>query len=141
MNWPPYREPIHVTLTRTVLLGLGVGVLSSRLQHQPSAWPLWTAFALWFTFGGHWVELWFLNWARPRIDPARGWQVLVRVAIWLVGGTVLMFGARTTLAWIGAGSLRLPALWLGGPMLVGAELFVHGLARLRGTPSFFDGRL
>jgi len=49
-----FHEPLRVTLVRTGLLALAVGFGAALLQRQPASWPQWTAFALWFTFGGHW---------------------------------------------------------------------------------------
>src|SRR6266705_4286322 len=69
--WQPFHEPLRVTLLRTVLIGLLVGLVVALLQRRPVSWPQWTGFALWFTSGGHWVELFFLNWLRPRLAAAR----------------------------------------------------------------------
>jgi len=57
----PFHEPLPVTLARTGLLGLVVGVAVARVQGRLGSWPQWTAFVLWFSFGGHWLELSFLN--------------------------------------------------------------------------------
>ncbi len=132
--WQPFHEPLRVTLLRTVLIGLLVGLVVALLQGRPASWPQWTGFALWFTFGGHWVELFFLNWLRPRLAAARWAQIGGRLLTWLVGGTLLMAGARITV-W------SLPPWWLGGPVFVGLELLVHSLAQLRGQPSFYNGLL
>ena len=36
---------------------------------------------LWPSLGGHWVELWFLNWLRPRLPVARGAQIVTRLGV------------------------------------------------------------
>jgi len=127
-----FHEPLRVTLVRTGLLALAVGFVAALLQHQPASWPLWTAFAVWFTFGGHWVEVFFLNSFSSRLAATRGAQVTGRVVTWLVGGTVLMIGARMTVSLLSTPAPRLPAWWLGGPAFIGLELLVHALSRLRG---------
>jgi len=134
-----YYEPLHITLVRTGLIGLVLGLVAARVQSQPATWPQWTAFALWFSFGGHWVELFFLNWFRPRLASARWAQVTGRLFTWLVGGALLMVGARVTVLSLSAQSLRLPPWWLGGPVFVGLELLVHALPALRGRPNFYNG--
>ncbi len=139
MTWQPYHEPLHVTLVRTGLVGLVLGLIVARLQSQRASWPQWTAFALWFSFGGHWVELFFLNWLRPRLASARWVQVTGRLFTWLVGGTLLMVGSRITAASFSGQSLRLPAWWLGGPVFLCLELLVHALPQLRGQPNFYNG--
>ena len=139
MTSQSYYEPLHITLVRTGLIGLVLGLVAARVQSQPAAWPQWTAFALWFSFGGHWVELFFLNWFRPRLASARWAQVTGRLFTWLVGGALLMVGARVTVLSLSAQSLRLPPWWLGGPVFVGLELLVHALPALRGRPNFYNG--
>ncbi|PYO37627.1 MAG: hypothetical protein DMD37_07635 [Gemmatimonadetes bacterium] len=139
MTWQSYQEPLRVTLVRTGLVGLLVGLIAARVQGQRASWPQWTAFALWFSFGGHWVELFFLNWCRPRLGPARRAQITGRLLTWLVGGTLLMIGARITALSLSAQALRLPPWWLGGPVFLVLELLVHALPQLRGQPNFYNG--
>ena len=133
--WPPFREPLRRTLLRTVLIALVVGVAVGRA----ALWLPWTAFTLWLSFGGHWVEIFFLNWLRPRLPSARAAQIGGRLLVWLVGGTLLMIGARATGLALGIPALRVPSVLLGGPILVGVELFVHALSQLRRQPNFFNG--
>lgn len=135
--WQPYREPLRATLLRTVLIALVVGVVVGRFRF----WLPWTAWALWPSFGGHWVEIFFLNWLRPRLPAERWVQIGARLVIWIVGGTVLMMGARATGLAMGIPALRMPLWWLGGPIFIGVELFVHALFQLRGKPSFYNGGL
>lgn len=132
---PPFHEPLRATLLRTVLIALVVGVVVGR----SALWLPWTAFALWLTFGGHWVEVFFLNWLRPRLPAERWAQIGGRLLVWLVGGTMLMIGARFTALSLGIPALRVPPWALGGPILVGVELFVHALSQVRGQPNFFNG--
>jgi len=131
----PFHEPLRATLLRTVLIALVVGVVVGRA----ASWLPWTAFALWLTFGGHWVEVFFLNWLRPRLPAERWAQIGGRLLIWIVGGTVLMVGARATALALGIPAMRVPPWSLGGPILVGLELFVHGLAQLRRQPNLYNG--
>lgn len=140
MPWKPYREPLSATLWRTIGIAVvGGGVLAwafGRLRE----WPVLSALVLWFSFGGHWVELWFLNWLRPRISSSRGSQVAARLVVWFVGGVVLGFGVVF--------SMRLTSLtvrgwpppwWVGGVVFVAVELVAHLALFLRGRPSFYGG--
>jgi len=139
VTWPPYHEPLRVTLVRTGLAGLAVGLIAARVQGRLASWPQWTALALWFSFGGHWVELFFLNWFRPRLAPARWVQITGRLFTWLVGGTLLIVGARVTASSFSAPAMRLPPWWLGGPGFLCLELLAHALPQLRGHPNFYNG--
>ncbi|HEV8398492.1 MAG TPA: hypothetical protein VGQ18_01515 [Gemmatimonadales bacterium] len=133
--WTPFHEPLRVTLLRTVLIALVAGVVVGR----SALWLPWTAFALWLSFGGHWVEIFFLNWLRPRLPEARWAQISGRLLIWIVGGTVLMIGARATALSLGIPALRVPPWTLGGPIFICVELFVHALSQVRAQPNFFNG--
>ena len=139
-SWQPYHEPLRTTLVRTILIGLVIGLIVARLQGQPEAWPHWTAFVLWFSFGGHWVELFFLNWLRPRLAPARWMQVAGRLVTWLIGGTLLLVGARSMFWLFGVQPFRLSLWWLGGLGFVGVEFLAHTGLVLLGRPSFYNGR-
>jgi hypothetical protein len=100
-----------------------------------------TVLMLWPSFGGHWVDLWFLNWLRPRMAPSRGTQVTARLAVWFAGGTVLALGmALTATALAGFRPSRWPALWWGGLVFIGIELVAQLALQLRGRASFYNGR-
>jgi hypothetical protein len=105
------------------------------------AWLIGVLLMLWPSFGGHWVDLWFLNWLRPRIPPTRASQVAARLAVWFVGGTVLALGmCLTAMALVHFRPARWPSLWLGGLAFIGIELIAQIALQLRGRPSFFNGR-
>ena len=142
LTWQPYREPLRVTLVRTGSMALVLGALLARsLGGGLARWPMSILLMLWPSFGGHWVELWFLNWLRPRLSVARAVQVAARVAVWFVGGTGLALGmGLTAMALAGFRPARWPAWWLGGLAFIGIELVVHLFFQVRGRPSFYNGR-
>lgn len=97
---------------------------------------------LWPAFGGHWVELFFLNCLRPRL-PAKRWvQIAARMATWFAGGCLLWAGMYLTamaLSRFHAPQRRL-AWWVGGVAFIGIELVVHLVLQLRGRDNFYNGR-
>jgi hypothetical protein len=104
-------------------------------------WPISTLLTLWPSFGGHWVEIWFLNWLRPRISAGRGVQIVARLAVWFLGGVLLLLGMKLTAAALPlAAEPRTPPLWLGGVAFIGIELVAQLALQLRGRPSFYNGR-
>ena len=141
-QWPPFQEPLRTTLIRTGTLALLLGALLVRLWGGGLArLPVATLLMLWPSFGGHWVELWFLNWLRPRLSAARAAQVAARVAVWFVGGCGLAIGMRLTAMAFGEFQrARWPAWWIGGLAFIGLELVAQLASQLRGGPSFFNGR-
>jgi hypothetical protein len=142
-TWQPCREPLRVTLVRTGTIALVIGaVLAWRLGGGLARWPIAILLVFWLSFGGHWVELGFLNGLRPRLPVMRAVQVGVRVGVWFIGGIGLALGMRlTAMALTGFGPARhWPALWFGGLAFIGIELVVHLVLQLRGRPNFFNGR-
>ena len=139
-DWQPYREPLRVTLTRTIAIAIFAGGIVALSSGRPRLWPVMAVVMLWPSFGGHWVELLFLNWLRPRIPSARGTQFAARLGVWFVGGIVLALGAKVTANLLLA---RPPAAWLpwatAGLGFVAIELVAHAALHLRGRPSFYNG--
>ena len=128
-------------MLRTGMIAIVVGAVLARLWGGLARWPMATLLVLWPSFGGHWVEIWFLNWLRPRLSIARGLQVAARVGVWFVGGTGLVIGmGLTAMALAGFRPAHWPAWWLGGLAFIGIELVTHLVLQLRGRPSFYNGR-
>jgi hypothetical protein len=139
-TWQPYREPLRATLIRTGAIAAILGaVLAGTRGGGLARWPAATLLALWPSLGGHFVELFFLNWLKPRIPRARSAQILSRIGVWFIGGVVLAMGMRFTAVALGMPGARL-SWWIGGIGLVGIELVVHFVLLLRGASNFYDGR-
>jgi hypothetical protein len=96
---------------------------------------------LWPSFGGHWLEVWYLNWLRPRLPSAPNGQRLARLGTWFLGGCLLAVGmVLTGRAIDGIRLSRWPAWWFAGVVFIGVELVAHAGLQARGRPSFFNGR-
>jgi len=140
-QFQPFREPIRSTILRNGIIAIAAGAVLARFWGGMGRWPLCTFLLCWPSFGGHFVEIWFLNWLRPRLSPARGVQVAARLAVWFVGGAGLAIGMRlTAIALTHFRPARWPAWWIGGLAFIGIELVVHLALQLRGRPSFYNGR-
>lgn len=139
--WQPYREPLRVTLTRTITIALLAGLLASPRFGGIRHWPVLSLLMLWPSFGGHWIDLLFLNVLRPRLPRARFVQFVARFAVWFLGGIVLALGLRLTATLLLA---RAPFPWLtwvaAGVGFIGIELVAHAVLQVRGRPSFYNGR-
>ena len=98
------------------------------------------ALALWFSLGGHYVELAFLNGLRARFSQGRLTQAGLRLLVWFAGGVVLyvLMAASARILPLDPPPLRM--WWYGGLLLIGVELAVHGLLAVRGRPNFYSGR-
>ena len=138
--WQPYREPLRITFLRTGIIAIVIGAVLARFWRGPASWPMAALIAFWPAFGGHWVEIWFLNWLRPRISNTRGLQVVARMGAWFLGGTALAVGMGLTAAVLaGSRPRHWPAWWLGGLSFIGVELVAHLVLHSRGRPSFYNG--
>jgi hypothetical protein len=138
--WQPYREPLRRTILRTGLIALAIGAALARFQGGLARWPVASLAALWPSFGGHWLEVWFLNWLRPRLSPARPVQVAARLGVWFAGGVVFGVCMAWTLSAAGFRPRHWPVWWMAGLAFIGIELGAHLALQLSGRPSFYNGR-
>lgn len=138
-DFQPYHEPLRATLLRTFAIAAIVGAILAFRWGGLARWPLAFLLVLWPSFGGHWVEIGFLNGLRPRLPTARVVQVAARLAVWFVGGTILALGMYFTPKALIV-LPRWPAWWLGGLAFIGVELVAHLGLQLLGRASFYNGR-
>lgn len=143
----PYAESLRATVSRTGLIAMFLATFSVARRGDLTPFPLglWGALVaciLWFSFCGHWVEILFLNYLRPRLSRARAVQVITRFGVWFVGGVILMAGMRAT--WMLLMARPAPwgtPWWQGGVTFIVVELIAHAvLLQLRGLPSFYNGK-
>ena len=121
-------------------LAAGVGVVFALQRHRLRLLFPIAALALWFSLGGHYVELAFLNRLRARVSQGRLTQAGLRLLVWFAGGVVLyvLMAASARILPLDPPPLRM--WWYGGFLLIGVELAVHGLLAVRGRPNFYSGR-
>lgn len=139
-DWPPVRERWTTTALRTGGLAVMVGIGAGWLRRDWTLVPLATLVALWFTLGGHFVELAFRNKARYLLSPHPAAQAVARLAWWFAGGVILL--KAMVLSWTILSS-RDPTIWpwwVGGVMFVFVELTVHTMLWATRQASFFNGR-
>lgn len=136
----PFTEPWRDTAFRTGSIALAIGVAVGLYQRRLAAVPITTLVALWFTLGGHFVELLLRNGLRHRLGGQALVQAAARLLGWFVGGSMLYAGALATRAILtGRGPVPWP-WWTGGLFFIAVELLVHLFLYARGLPSFYDGR-
>jgi len=135
-----FAEPLRRTLVRNVSLAAGVGALLALQRHSLKSFLPVAALALWFSLGGHYVELAFLNSLRVRLSQGRLTQVALRLLVWFAGGVVLYVLMAASARVLPLEAPPLGMWWYGGVLLIGVELAVHGLLAVRGRPNFYSGR-
>ena len=141
-GWLRFDEPLRITLLRTIGIAVIVGAVATLLSGGGLArWAIATTLILWLSFGGHWLELWFLNWLRPRLSADRRVQIAARLLVWFFGGTALALGVwLTARALIGPPRMTWAMWYVAGFVFIGIELVAHLALQRRGRPSFFNGR-
>jgi hypothetical protein len=136
----PFAEPWRSTALRNgtiaLAIGLGVGLYTRRIAVALLA----SVLALWFTLGGHVLEVLFRNRLGPRIGGSAPAQAVTRLVYWFLGGSALYAGVLATRAILTGRSVVPWSWWAGGLAFVGLELVVHLLLLARRQPSFFNGR-
>lgn len=137
--WPRVEEPFARTLVRNVAIAVSVGIVLGLACHAPRRILPTAAVAFWFSLGGHYVEIAFLNYVRPRISAKRVTQMLVRLLVWFAGGVVLYQGMIVTAHHLGLRRLLPSWWWLGGLGFVAVELLVHLSLVVRRLPNVFRG--
>jgi hypothetical protein len=137
-QWQPYHEPARTTAMRTLSIAAAIGVVVASLSHGRISWLAAFAIALWPSVAGHWVELWFLNWLRPRLPSTSAVQLFARIIVWLVAGALFAFlMTRTSALFTGSRAVIIP-MWIGAVGFVGVELLAHVGLHVRRLPSVYD---
>jgi hypothetical protein len=129
-------------MARTFAIAIVLGaILAWRMHGGLARWAAATLLCLWPALGGHFVELFFLNWLRPRLTGPRPLHTAVRIGVWFVGGTLLALGMWLTDQLFGPPHLRGSRLLaFGGVAFIIVELIAHLALHLRHRPNFYDGR-
>lgn len=122
-------------VTIAAVAGAGLAIHDREL----SLWPSCSVLALWFSLGGHYVEVLFSNRIRPRFRTVRRTLMISRLLVWFAGGALLYVGMAITARALPLAPPGFRLWWFGGLLLVGIELVVHAVLALRGRPNFYRG--
>jgi hypothetical protein len=139
-TWPRFQESLRTTLTRTLTIALVAGTALSLATRGRVSWPIAVIVMLWPTLGGHFVEIWFLEWLRPRLPVERAVQLMARLGTWFIAGVLFAWCMAITARTLTGLGVRALPWWVGGIGFIGVELVAHlGLRSLR-RPSVYDGQ-
>lgn len=127
------------TLARNFGIAAVVGGALALREGRLALWLPISVLALWFSLGGHYVELLFLTGIRPRIQAVRPALYASRLVLWFAGGAVLHTCMVLTARALPLVPPRFGMWWFGGVLLIGIELIVHALLAFRALPNFYRG--
>jgi len=125
---------------RNVTIAAVVGVVFTFQRRDFNSLLPTTVLALWFSLGGHYVELAFLNGVRARLPRRRLTQALARLLVWSCGGALLYSCMVATARVLPIHGPPLRLLWLGTVLFIGIELAVHAVLAILRLPNVYDGR-
>jgi uncharacterized membrane protein len=125
-------EPLRRTLARNLTLALVVGAVLAVQRHRLGLFLPVSVLALWFTLGGHYLEVAFLKGVGARVPT-------LRIVMWFVGGVVLYGLMAVTARALPLRALPLRVWWVAGFVFIGVELVAHALLALRERPNFYNG--
>lgn len=132
-------EPVRNTALRNGTIALGLGVILALAFGRPALFPQMAVVALWPSFGGHFVEILFLNYLRPLLPNSRPLLTLIRLGMWFVAGTAFAFCMKWTAVQLGITShAKSPVWWIAGLSFIGIELLAHLGLLLSGRRNFYS---
>jgi hypothetical protein len=134
------EEPLWRTLRRNIGIDVVVSAVIALWRHDFQRFLPVMLLALWPTLGGHYVEVAFVNYLRPRLPQAGAIQVLVRLLVWFAGGLLLYLGMTFTSRILPIKPLPIRFWWCAGLLFVGLELGLHAILAIRGRSEFYGGR-
>ena len=132
-------EPLGNTLRRNLAIAVCVGAGLALQKGQLALVVPFSLLALWFSLGGHYLELVYLRAVRPRLPSSRSARVPARFAFWFFGGTLLFVCMALCARVLPIRVPRIGWWWLGGVGFIGIELIAHAVLAVRGAPNFYRG--
>jgi hypothetical protein len=139
-NFPRVTEPFSRALARNVTIAAVVALVVALVRRDLTLLLPVATLAMWFSLGGHYVELAFLNGVRGRLHSDYWTQAIGRLMVWSAGGALLYAGMSATARLLWAEAWFLKPWWFGGLAFPAIELAVHAVLALRRRPNFYDGR-
>lgn len=137
----PFQTMMRTVITTTVitviltLCHIFPGVVISQFSVVGTLWLM--VFCI--VYGGHWLELLYINQVKFLLPLKRGVFYFTRIIFWFLSSLPLFILAN----WVGNSltnySLHLGKWWAFGIFYVGLELFMHTVMHLRWKKSFYNG--
>jgi hypothetical protein len=137
----PFHEPFGNTLVRNNMIALIVAAIIAVSLPRIFSLPTALLVAYWPTFGGHFIEILYLNYLRPLLPGDRSVRTAARLLAWYIGGAALALGARFTAELLTTCRTPLvPTCVFGGLAFIGIELIAHLALSRSNKANFYDGR-
>ena len=139
-------ESFIQTLIRTVLTTTIIAVILYLLHIFPSGGESKLALfeMIWLVvfcivFGGHWLELVFINQVKFVLPKNILLLYLIRIGYWFLCSIPLFFLANSITNLFSHKTGQLGHWWIFGFFYIGIQLFMHGIMHIRFKKSFYNG--
>ncbi len=90
-------------------------------------------------FGGHWLELLFINYIKFALPKNILLLYVIRIAYWFLCAIPLFFTAEWVDNLFSHNAGHLGQWWIFGFFYIGIELLMHGIMQIRAKKSFYNG--
>ena len=139
-------EPIGQTLIRTVITTTIIAAIIYWLHLFPSGGKsklslfemIWSI-VFCIVFGGHWLELLFINRIKFYLPNNILVLYLIRIGYWFLCAVPLFYIAGLVCNLFNYQTGVLGKWWTFGIFYIGIQLVMHGIMQLRYKKSFYDG--
>ena len=141
-NTEPFGQTIKRTLITTTIIALilyFVNIFPHSSQSEPLIFMATWAAVFCIVFGGHWLELLFINYIKFALPANILLLYVTRVIYWFLSSVPLFFLADFV-AGLFSSSDRFPGTWPKfGLLYIGIQLIMQAITHLRLKKSFYNG--
>ncbi|MDB5134129.1 MAG: hypothetical protein JWP37_732 [Mucilaginibacter sp.] len=139
-------EPFIQTIIRTILTTTIIAVILYWVHLFPSGGKskltqfemIWSV-VFCVVFGGHWLELVFINYLKFALPKNILLLYLIRVAYWFLCAIPLFFVMNLICNSFSHKTGHLGHWWAFGFFYIGIELLMHAIMQMRFKKSFYNG--
>lgn len=131
------EEPLGRTLIRNLAIAVVVSTAISLFRHDFRRFLPVAVLALLPSFGGHYIEVAFVNHIRAQLPNDSLTRALVRILVWFGGGVFLYLGMAFTSRVLPIHPLPIGFWWCGGLLFIALELVLHAVLAIRGRSEFY----
>jgi hypothetical protein len=139
-------EPFAQTIIRTIVTTTIIAVILYWAHIFPSGGRsklsifemIWSA-VFCIVFGGHWLELIFINRLKFALPQSILLLYFVRIAYWFLCSIPLFFAAELIANLFSDNTVYLGHRWMFGFFYIGIQLIMHAIMQIRFKKSFYNG--
>lgn len=141
-----YHEPFLQTVKRTIITTTIIaaiitfaGVFPAGGKSKLVLFGISWAMVFCIVFGGHWLELLFINYIKFVLPKNIIVLYLVRMAYWFLSSIPLFIVAGQVANLFSGETVHIGRWWAFGLIYIGIELFMYAMMQIKTKKSFYNG--